>query len=386
MNDDFPDFSPAIEEESVPSPEVPSAKEKDFSLIMKEIQVGLTGKNNNIPMGFDRLNRYLGLRKRVMSLVFGSSGSGKSAFVNDAWILNPFEHYVKNRSSIRIKVYYFSQERSKIFTICKWLSRKIFLDHGRLITVSRMLGWNDAKMTHDEHDLVLMYEDYIDELTGEFVTIIEGGQNPTSFYKILKNDAESHGKTENVDKFNTIYIPDDSNRLVIPIIDHCGLIKTEKGSKTKKECIDKTMEYMQIVRDLYGMSPVLVSQITRELGSVQYQKLGDFEPTIDHIKESGAIAEACDYVISLFDPLRYNTTDSQYDAAKLRDPNTGAKHFRKLKLLKNSYGEDSIPIGMAMHGATGIFKELPRANEIEEEFYEQVLSGKFYRKDKNFMK
>ena len=34
-----------------------------FEDLKREVQAGLDGRNNGIPMGFDRLNRYIGIRK-----------------------------------------------------------------------------------------------------------------------------------------------------------------------------------------------------------------------------------------------------------------------------------------------------------------------------------
>ena len=40
--------------------------------------------------------------------------------------------------------------------------------------------------------------------------------------------------------------------------------------------------------------------------------------------------------------------------------NYGAKYFRNLRLIKNSYGEDDVRIGLGFMGQIGMFKELPR--------------------------
>lgn len=45
-----------------------------FELLKSEIQKGLDGRNGGIPMGFDRLNRYIGIRKSMYFLVGGLTG------------------------------------------------------------------------------------------------------------------------------------------------------------------------------------------------------------------------------------------------------------------------------------------------------------------------
>jgi hypothetical protein len=45
-----------------------------FEQLKAEVQAGLDGRNNGIPMGFDRLNRYIGIRKSMYFLVGGLTG------------------------------------------------------------------------------------------------------------------------------------------------------------------------------------------------------------------------------------------------------------------------------------------------------------------------
>ena len=103
-----------------------------FQDLKKEVQRGLEGKNGGIPMGFDRLNRYIGIRKSIYTLVGGLTGSGKTSFIDDAYVLNPFDWYISkaNTKGIKLRIIYRSMERSKTYKLAKWVSRKIFLDHG----------------------------------------------------------------------------------------------------------------------------------------------------------------------------------------------------------------------------------------------------------------
>lgn len=352
-----------------------------FQEILKEIEGGMEGRNSSIPMGFPRMSQHIGIRKKIMSLVFGSTGSGKSAYTHEAWILNPFDWYMANKhtSKLKMKVVLFSFERSKLYTVSKWLSRKIFRSQGQDIPVAKMLGWwPDNRLTHDEHDLIMMYQDYINELC-EFVDIIPGAQNPTGPYRYMKDYAEKNGREEQVSEHVKVYIPDDEYRIVVPIIDHQGLVKLERDYKTKKESIDKLVEYAQHWRDHYSYSPVFVAQLTRELGSVQWQKMGEFEPTIDQVKESGTTGEAADCVISLFDPLRYNTGDmGGYEPKQFINPKNGWRQFRSIKIIKNTYGADSVRYGCAFHGSSGTFIELPKKDDMTPEIIDKVHDGSLF--------
>lgn len=351
---------------------------KEFDVLKQEVLRGLEGRNSGIPMGFERLNKYVGLRKRMYFLLFGATGSGKSAFCHSSFILNPFDWWYANKdvTSVKLKFILFSMERSKVYTLAKWTSRKIFMDEGINIPIAKLLGWWDTKLTNDEHDLFLMYEDYVNELT-EMCDIVEGAQNPTGIYKYVRKYAEANGRIEEVNEYDRIYHPNNDNEIVIVIADHMGLVKPEKNMN-KKEAIDKTSEYFQWTRDFLGYIPVAVSQVNRDLSNPIYQKMDSFEPNLDQVKESGRPAEDSDVVISLFQPSRYKTNDASYNnVTKFISPE-GADCFRSIKILKNTYGESDLRIGMAFHGSTGTFKELPKPKHMEGFDYESLFTGQYF--------
>jgi hypothetical protein len=45
-----------------------------FELLKNEVEKGMLGKNKGIPMGFPRLNKYIGIRKGIYTLVGGNTG------------------------------------------------------------------------------------------------------------------------------------------------------------------------------------------------------------------------------------------------------------------------------------------------------------------------
>lgn len=352
-------------------------EKSNFDILEQEVQSGIEGRNSGIPMGFNRLNKYVGIRKRIFTTVFGGTGTGKSALVHNAWILQPFDYLQKHQNSnLKMKVILFSMERSKVYILAKWISRKIFLDYGILIPIPKLLGWWDEKLTKDEHDLFLSTKDYLNELS-EFCDIIEGAINPTGIWKYVKKYAEANGKFEQISEYKKVYIPNHPNEIVVPIIDHYALATVESG-KTKKETVDKVSEYCQLMRDQLGYSPVGVSQINRDIGGMMLKKVDSFEPTLDHIKESGRMAEDGDVVISLFQPSRYHTEDKAYTVSKFIDPNNGGDYFRRLTILKNSYGEADIGTGMAFFGAIGMFKELHKAKDMENFDYNSLFNYSYF--------
>ena len=349
----------------------------NFELLKEEIQAGLDGRNAGIPMGFNRLNRYIGIRKRIYTLVGGLTGSGKTSFVDDAYVLNPFDWFIsQDNPKIKLKIIYRSMERSRTYKFAKWISRKIFYDYGIIIPVGKMLGWTD-KMTKDEHDIFLTYKEYMEKME-EVITIIDGPENPVGIAKELKEYALQNGRIEQLDKHNKIYIPNDENVITIVIIDHIGLLKTTKDLSTKKQVIDKMSDELRYARDFFGYSPVVVSQFNRDISNPIRIKNGDVEPQLEDFKESSQTQDDADVILALFDPMRYKVADpSGYDLNKLKDE-FGAKYFRSVRLIKNSYGEDDIRIGLGFLGQVGMFKELPKRKDITDSDYQSVVNKTFF--------
>ena len=348
-----------------------------FELLKHEVELGLTGKNDGIPMGFNRLNRYIGIRKSMYFLVGGLTGSGKTSFIDDAFVLNPFDWYIMQKDSkIKLRIIYRSMERSRTYKLAKWISRKIFLDHGLTIPVNKLLGWNE-KLTKDEHDIFLMYEDYMNRMS-DVITIIDGPENAVGIAKELKAHALQNGRIEQIDEYNKRYIPNDEHEVTIVIIDHIGLLKTTKDQPTKKEAIDKMSDELRYARDFYGYTPVVVSQFNRSISNIVRLKNGDVEPQLEDFAESSSTQNDADVVLALFDPMRYKVADtSGYSMDRLKDQ-FGAKYFRSLRLIKNSYGEDDVRIGLGFFGQVGMFKELPKVKDIRDSDYEAVLNKSFF--------
>jgi len=348
-----------------------------FEQLKQEVQLGLDGRNGGIPMGFDRLNRYIGIRKSMYFLVGGLTGSGKTSFIDDAFVLNPFDWYISHSDpKIKLRIIYRSMERTRVYKLAKWVSRKIFLDHGIIIPVTKLLGWTD-RMNHDEHDLFLMYEDYMGRMD-DVITIIDGPENPVGIAKELKAHALQHGKIEQVDEFNKRYFPNNEREITLVIIDHIGLLKTTKDQTTKKQAIDKMSDELRYARDFYGYTPVVVSQFNRDISNPIRIKNGDVEPQLEDFAESSSTQNDADVVLALFDPMRYKVADpSGYDLEKLKDE-YGGKYFRSLRLIKNSYGEDDVRIGLGFMGQIGMFKELPRRRDMTDADYEAVVNKTFF--------
>lgn len=356
----------------------------DFDDLMGEINDGMLGRNAGIPMGFNRLNNHISIRKSTNFLIGGYTGSAKTTLLDDAFVLNPVDYYVKNchGECPELEIIYWSKERRKSFKYAKWLSRRIFLDKGMIIPVNRMMGWcpKDERLTKDEHDVIGTYKDYMEAILS-VVTIIDQPTNPTGMRKYIMEHAKKNGKIEQISEFKRVYVPDKPNKITLNIKDHIGLIPKEAGFTTKKEIIDKASEDNRYFRDFLGYSNVDVSQFNRDIANPMRIKNGDVEPQLEDFKESGTTQEDADVVLSLFDPMRYKVPDpAGYDLNKLRD-SFGRKKYRYLKILKNSYGSDDIGIGLALQPEVGLFKEMPKQIHMVDDIYDDIINNSYFFTD-----
>ena len=53
-----------------------------FENLKTAINEGIDGKNEGLSTGFQRLDNYISLKRKMLISVIGSPGSGKSAFTN----------------------------------------------------------------------------------------------------------------------------------------------------------------------------------------------------------------------------------------------------------------------------------------------------------------
>ncbi len=341
----------------------------EFDKLDQEVQDGMAGKNESIPIGLPRLGKYANWRKRIFTLLFSSTGAGKSSLADDM-MLNACEWCIQNPLAGRkIKFILFSMERSKHYRIAKWISRKIFLDEGITIPIPRLLGWWKEKMTEQEYKLFCRYKDYADMLLEDYIEIYDGARSAVDIYRILKTFFEDNGEyKEHPDNpYKKIYIPKDPNLIVVPIIDTGNLTRRTKDHPTKKQAVDLLSEFMQGFRDLEGASPLWISQVGRSMSNPMRLKDTEAELTLDDVKESGDMGDACDIALTLFDPIKYKQgSKTGYNPEEFKNRDTGAKHFRSVQICKSSYGEDDLRIPLAFNGFCGQFKELPRRDSMDD--------------------
>ncbi len=354
-----------------------------------EIKRGKEGKNASIPISLTKLSDYIEIGRNTMYTIGGITGSGKSTIVQEIFLLSVMDWWMKNRgkTTIKLNVIYFGMERKMFMYAAKWISRAIFVEQGITIPYMKILHRRGKGLTDKEMDLVSTYMDLFDEWQkDETLIVFEGTKNPTGISIFIDNFAKKHGEIiprQDGELESRSYKSNHENHLVLIITDHIGILKPEKVDGKTKANIDKFSTAMRDARDLYGFSPVIVQQLNRSVSDVNRLKLNDTLPKLSDFAETSTTSHDSDVVLALLDPYSIlpegsNTDVAGYNLYKLKDER-GAKFYRSLHILKNSFDSNGIFIPLAFQPYFGIFKDMPhKAKDMKDSDYQSIVDGSWF--------
>jgi len=386
----------------------------DFDDLIRKIDDGREGKAIWIPIGFPKMGKFVGITPNTYSLFAGDPGSGKTSFVDQGFILNPYEWVRQNgeRTDIRLEIVYRSMERSKIMKLGKWVCLKLYEENDVLVDVPTVFGWGEhrKRLPDAVYDWIKAAREYYERML-EHVDLIDGAENPTGIYRHAVNKALEHGtfidaaakegqihiykkgarlygdfktkpeilkfgkeklveitvfgKKYQIKPHRRYYIQEDPRLVLLLVKDHIGRCKREQGLDDKG-IIDKSSEYDVILRDVFGYSIVNIQQFNRGMADTNRMTKGVKRPMKSDFKGSGNTFEDADNVMCLFNPWSYEIlTELGYKIPEFVNKG-GYNRYRSVHVLKNSYGIDNVAYGMNFVGEVGHFTELPIADSISD--------------------
>lgn len=213
------------------------------------------------------------------------------------------------------------------------------------------------------------YRHYLDFFNEVFV--FSSTSNPTGIYKECKKYAEDNGvcHMKNAvykDAFGVLqetqtldwYEANDPFEYRIIVIDHIGLIDTEKGL-TLKQSIDKMSEYCaKELRNKYNFTPIVIQQQSTESENNDSIKLNRIRPSGLGLSDSKYTQRDCNILMGLFSPFKFGLKEYMgYDITKFKD------NIRFLEVCINRDGELGGLIALFFDGATCTFTELPKPED-----------------------
>lgn len=361
---------------------------RNSDLLKIAIDAGLDGKNLGLSMGSSKLNTLTGgLQYGRYDLVGGTTGSSKTAFVDNFYVLKPWFQLREARrlglTKRSLKVFYWSLEIRKTHKLAKWLAWIVFQKYKILIDsklILTMLADDELiqknRMSTEIYSILMQELDVLDEMEDD-IFIIDDKITPKGVYASVKQYAENNGTTSTIPILDrrgnfihnkNVYKPNDPEELVLGIADHLGLVSPDKEEGGKKNTIDTLSSFFVSLRNQHNYSFCAVSQFNRELADVTRQRFKELTPQMEDFKDTGGPSEDAETVIALFNPIVYNmNTYTKYNIARL------GERFRGVSILKNRNGTAPARIGYTFLGECGVYAQLPAGDDMKEENYQFTL-------------
>ncbi|MBU0846987.1 hypothetical protein KKH23_07320 [Patescibacteria group bacterium] len=347
-----------------------------FDSALRKINDGRKGLNVGLPLTFRRLAEYIpNIQKETYYLCGGFTKTGKTALVDDIFLYSVYDLVKRNPEYEKydIDIDYFSFEIDKHTKIVKGIVRYLYYKYNIVTDINYVLSRGKNRISEDIYSKVVEAKEYFDKLE-DILHIYDEPINPTGINKYLYRKAAHAGtvKTRNItikdretgnDKVISVfdqYIPNNPNRYHIVIIDHIGLMTTERGF-TLKQNLDKMSQYFVTLRNNFGIIPVVVQQLSAETEDENRIHSKTLQPRLRDFSDSKYLSRDANVVMALFSPYPFRIPKwNNYDITIF------GNYYRNLEVLANRDGEPNINIGLFFEGAIGTFFELPKANDEKE--------------------
>lgn len=330
----------------------------------------LSGKVNCIPSPFKAFRYdYPGVELGTYYLISGGAKASKSKITNFLFLFNTILYAYEHPDLIRLKIFYaLLEEKAENITgkfICFLLYKlsggkiRIDIKTFKSVDAGRVLSQEilDLLNTLEYQSILNFFEEHVEWISD---------RNPTGIYNVLKAYAEEHGIIHNKkikgydkEKFD-YYEPNDPDEYVLCIVDHIGLISTERGMDLRNS-IKKLSEYLKIVRNKFNYIPVVVQQQNSETLSLEAFKANKIRPTQKGLADSQDPGKDCDIMLGITSPYAFELKeDRKYDITKLKG------YIKFLDVVLGRDGESNAFIGLYFDGATGFYAPLPKYDNLPE--------------------
>lgn len=344
---------------------------------IEEYKKGQEGFNSGLYMGdgvINLNNAINGVQRHRIYGIASPAKVGKTTFVDYSFLINPYLQSLEE--DIDIEWIYYSYEIDRIskefdfatfFLNYDYGIEKVILEEGETFTRNGITSnvidlcpdYLRGRLLNDNKELIKVkdsifaclkeiYQKRIIPIFGEYsqqgilikegkVIFIENTNNPTGINKELKSYAERNGSfvvTEGMFPRIVGYKANNPQKYTIIIMDHLRKLLLEQNF-TLKQTIDKMTQYFVQLRNWCDFTIVPIIHTNRNISNVERLKFSKDQiyPTSEDLKDSGNLAEDCDYLLTMFNP-----NDERYNLSQ---------HFGVA--LKNSNGDPINPYLRTIH-------------------------------------
>ena len=335
--------------------------------LFKQIKDGKEGKNVGISMGLPDLDKILyGIQRKSLNVVGADTAGGKTSFALDVYVYNA----LKNRGDKQVDILFYSFEMSAESLYAKLLSRYLYDNYGKVLSYEEILSFT-SPISDEDYKLLLEAQKWLESVE-QFITIYDKQLTPNAIYATLKEWLRRFGEFITLGDHKEDYIEHDSEAYRIVLVDHVGLIS---GQGSKKERIDKVVDFLIYFREKCSITGVLVQQLNRNAKSMD-RKLNGYETVqLDDFQDTSGTTQGANVVIALYFPYREKIPRCEGYPVQ----NILRQNFRLIQILKNRFGRADVNKGTTFHGEIGMFRELPRPEEIMD--YDEFLDLEYVAPD-----
>lgn len=304
-------------------------------------------------MGLPKLEELTGgITKSTMTLVFASSGIGKSSYSLYSYVYAPLKEHLEDD---KLRIIFFALEMKEDFIIAKLLSTYLYDTYQIRVSMKEILSIGKNYTLPDSiYEYVQLGYEWLDKVY-KVLTIKDGAHTSdkaiSETIEVLKEEGtfDSDGK----------YTPNNPDKTIISVTDHAGLLIPSNGRNKKGE-IDNYADKLVVIRNKTNLSPIIIMQSNRAVANMDRKKNEAFmEPMIEDIKETGTVSEASEVIIAVYNPqVDKRSTYRGYQVKEM------GYRFRSLLVLKSRYGENQVADCCFYDGKVNMWKEMPPASEI----------------------
>lgn len=276
--------------------------------------------------------------------------SGKSSFVLYSYVFRPL---MDSKDISNIWILYLSFELSAEVLLAKLLSMYIYEKFNTVITYEQILSFRQP-ITDEGISYIVAARAWLEEIE-EHIAVIDSPLSSDQIDFALRAFTEKFGTYEQVSDTEERYIPNDPNQYIITICDHIGLI----NNNPIKLGIDQTVKSFIHYRNLANITGILVQQLNRNFKAVDRKLNGMEMIQLNDFSDSSSPVQGAELVLAIYDPYREKQGMCKgYDIKLLKD------RARIIQVLKHRFGRSNFIVGAAFFGEIGIWKEMPKPDQI----------------------
>ena len=333
-------------------------------ILFRQIDNGRAGKNIGLKTGISKMDKYTGgLQKGVYTLIFGTSGAGKSSYALYTHIYRPLKDYPDKN----IKLIYYSLEMSQSLLLAKLLCLYIYEEFHYVISYTELMSWQEI-LDDESYEYVKKGKNWLNSIMDKLI-IYDKTLNAKFFYKSMMENLEEWGTFEETDDGRrTIYIKNDPEQYVEAIVDHIGLVRPSAGN-TKKAEIDEVSAYAVSFKEKCQCSFCILMQENRNSSDMDRRKADLTECSAEDIKDSGNPYNDSEICIGIYYPLKYKIKNHRGYPIIVENNQQGSfiglrDRYRSAILIKNRLGVSDRLVPLNFFGEIGYFIELPKADSV----------------------